>query len=235
MKNFPMRRLFLLLILANLLFFAWQYWLRESADPAAQIAGLQIQPEKIRTLAAETLTPQRPLATPPKAAATVEVCMEWGVFSGPEIARADGALSALGLPAEALQRRVTGIDGFMVHMPVLKTKPELDRKLAELKGLGVSEFSVLQEPANWRNAISLGVFKSEELANTELERLRKQGVRSALMTRRENFFRQVSYFLREPGKPLIARISELQQEFPGAELKAVACPADKPEANKIVN
>jgi hypothetical protein len=232
MNNFPMRRLFLLLVLANLLFFGWQYWLRESADPAAQIAALQIQPEKIRTLAAETLTPQRPPAAPAKSAAAVQVCVEWGVFSGPEIARADGALAALGLPAEALQRRVMEIDGYWVHMPVLKTKPEVDRKVAELKGLGVSDFYVVQEPANWRNAISLGVFKNEELANTELERLRKQGVRSAVMTRRESFFRQVAFTLREPAKAVITRISELQRDFPGSELKAVACPVDSPAATK---
>ncbi|MCE3000387.1 MAG: SPOR domain-containing protein [Betaproteobacteria bacterium] len=231
MKTFSMRRLFLLLILANLLFFAWQYWLRESADPASQIAALQIQPEKIRTLAVETLIPKPSLPAPPKAAASVEACVEWGVFSGPEIARADGALAALGLPAEALQRRVMEIDGYWVHMPVLKTKPEVDRKVAELKGLGISDFYVVQEPANWRNAISLGVFKNEELANTELERLRKQGVRSAVITRRENFFRQVSYFLREQGKPVIARISELQRDFPGAELKAVACPVESQSKN----
>lgn len=217
-----MRGLFLLLVLANLLFFAWQRWQRESEDPAAQIAALQIQPEKIRPLAAETTAPQRQVTAP----AAVEACLEWGAFSGPEVARADGALAALGLPADMLQRRVTDIDGYWVHMPPLKTRPEVERKVAELKGLGITEFYVVQEPATWRNAISLGLFKSEEAANAELERLRRQGVRSAVMTRREKFLKQVSYTLREPGKAVIARIGELQREFPGAEMRALACPAE---------
>ena len=221
MKNFPMRRLFLLLALANLLFFAWQRWQRESADPAAQIAALQVQPERIRALSAQSLPALQ------KAAAVA--CAQWGVFSGPEIARAETALAALGLPAPVLQRRVTEVDGYWVHMPVLQTRPEVERKLAQLKALGVSDFQVVQEPANWRNAISLGMFKSEALANAELERLRKQGVRSALITRREHFFRAVHFILREPDLALIARISEIQRDFPGTELKAAACPVDPGE------
>ncbi len=234
MKNIPMRRLFLLLVLVNLLFFAWHQWQRSSEDPAAQIAGLQVNPENIRPLAVDTSAAQRPAPGPAPAPATtaVEACAEWGVFSGAEVARADGALAALGLPAEVLQRRVADIDGYWVHLPVQKTRAEADRKAAELKGLGVTAFTVVQEPANWRNAISLAVFKNEELANVELERLRKQGVRSAVMTRRESFFKQVSYFVRDPGKTTIARISELQRDFPGAELKAVACPVDTPASTK---
>lgn len=232
MKNIPMRRLFLLLVLVNLLFFAWHQWQRSSEDPAGQIAGLQVNPEKIRPLSADTAVPQRPASKPAPAVASVAACAEWGMFSGPEVARADGALAALGLPAEVLQRRVADIDAYWVHLPVQKTRAEADRKAAELKGLGVTSFTVVQDPPNWRNAISLAVFKSEDLANTELERLRKQGVRSAVMTRRESFFKQVSYFVRDPDNTTIARISELQRDFPGAELKAVACPADIPAIQK---
>jgi hypothetical protein len=150
--------------------------------------------------------------------------VEWGVFSGPDVARADGALAALALPADVLQRRVVDIDGYWVHMPVMKTKPELDRKLGELKALGVADFYVVQDAGVWRNAVSLGLFKSEDAANAELERLRQRGVRSAQVTRREKFLKQVSYFVREPNTATIARISELQRDFPAAELKAVSCP-----------
>jgi len=229
MKTFPMRRLFLLLALANL-----GRFVGVAGEDALRMANQRFERrfrgvEARAAAAGETLTPQPPLSAPAKVAASVEACVEWGVFSGPEIARADGALAALGLPAEALQRRVMEIDGYWVHMPVLKTKPEVDRKVAELKGLGISDFYVVQEPPNWRNAISLGMFKSEALANAELERLRKQGVRSALITRREHFFRAVHFILREPDLALIARISEIQRDFPGTELKAAACPVDPGE------
>lgn len=217
-----MRILFLALLLANLAFFAWQRFSGEAADPAAQIAALQISPEKIRPLAADG---SRGAAVAAKPAPSPAACIEWGSFAGPDVARADGALAALALPADTLQRRVVEVDGWWVHMPVMKTKPEVDRKVGELKGLGVADFYVVQEPANWRNAISLGLFKSEEAANAELERLRKQGVRSAVVTRREKFLRQVSFLVREPAAATASRIAELQRDFPAAEVKAIACPA----------
>jgi hypothetical protein len=194
-------------------------------DASAQIASLQISPEKIRTVASEVA----PAASAPVVAATAPAaaptaCVEWGAFGGPEVARAEGALAALALPADSVQRRVTDIDGYWVHMPVLKTKPEVDRKLGELKALGVTDFFVVQDAGPWRNAVSLGLFKSEDAANAELERLRKLGVRSALVTRREKFLKQVSFFVREPSAATIARITELQRDFPTGEMKAVNCP-----------
>lgn len=215
-----MRLLFLVLLLANLGFFAYHWYLDETVDAAAQIAVLQINPEKIRPVAADASSAvvAAPAAPPPTA------CVEWGSFGGPDIARADAALAALGLPAEGTQRRVTDVDGYWVHMPVLKTKAEVDRKLGELKALGVTDFYVVQDAGPWRNAVSLGLFKSEEAANAELERLRQRGVRSAMVTRREKFLKLVSYFVREPSAATIARITELQRDFPAVELKAVSCP-----------
>jgi len=218
-----MRLLFLLLLIVNLGFFVYHQYLDEPADAAARIASLQVNPEKIRMIAANgAALAAASNATPPA------TCVEWGVFSGPDVARADGALAALALPADVLQRRVVDIDGYWVHMPVMKTKAELDRKLGELKTLGVADFYVVQDAGVWRNAVSLGLFKSEDAANAELERLRQRGVRSAQVTRREKFLKQVSYFVREPNTATIARISELQRDFPAAELKAVSCPAVTP-------
>ena len=220
-----MRLLFLLLLLVNLAFFAYHRFLDEPADAAAQIALLQVNPEKIRTVAADvsSVAAVAPVAAAP-AAAQPAACVEWGAFGGPDVARADGALAALALPAETLQRRVTDIDGYWIHMPPMKTKVEVDRKLGELKALGVADVYVVQDAGPWRNAVSLGLFKNEDAANAELERLRQRGVRSAVVTRREKFLKQVSYFVREPSAATIARITELQRDFPAAELKAVGCP-----------
>ncbi|MEY4599682.1 MAG: hypothetical protein RLZZ445_2479 [Pseudomonadota bacterium] len=218
-----MRLLLIMLLVVNLGFFAFHRFLNEPVDASAQIASLQISPEKIRTVTSEVA----PAVSAPVAAASSPApaaCVEWGAFGGPDVARADGAIAALALPADTLQRRVVDIDGYWVHMPALKTKVEVDRKLGELKALGVTDFFVVQDAGPWRNAVSLGLFKSEDAANSELERLRKIGVRSALVTRREKFLKQVSFFVREPSAATIARITELQRDFPAGEMKAVNCP-----------
>ena len=219
-----MRLLLIMLLVVNLGFFAFHRLLNEPVDASAQIASLQISPEKIRTVASEVAPAASAPVVATAAPAALTACVEWGAFGGPEVARAEGALAALALPADSVQRRVTDIDGYWVHMPVLKTKPEVDRKLGELKALGVTDFFVVQDAGPWRNAVSLGLFKSEDAANAELERLRKIGVRSALVTRREKFLKQVSFFVREPSAATVARITELQRDFPTGEMKAVNCP-----------
>lgn len=218
-----MRTVLLLLLLANAGFFAYHHYLGATDEAAMQIQMLQISPEKIKSVTAES-----PPSSVVAATSSPAACMEWGGFAGPDIARADAALAALALP-EPIQRRVTEIDGYWVHMAPLKNKAEVDRKVGELKGLEVSEFYVVQDPPQWRNAVSLGLYKSEDAANTELERLRNRGVRSAIVTRREKFLKQVSHFVREPSASSIARLTELQRDFQGAEIKAVSCPVNIPE------
>lgn len=214
-----MRTLLLLLLLANLGFFAYHWTLGGNDEAAAQIALLQISPEKIATVSAAAVTPAAPARSAAPAA-----CVEWGPFSGPEVARADAALAALALPEAAVQRRVADIDGYWVHMPPLKTKGEVDRKVGELKALGVEEFYAVLDNGPWRNAISLGLFKSEDAAKAELERLRQRGVRSATIVRRERLLKQVVFFVREPDAATAARLAELQRDFPATEVRAGACP-----------
>ena len=213
-----MRVLILLLLLANIGFFAWQRYFAVTDDPARQIAELQISPERIRLVNVETVSAVAPALRP-------AACAEWGAFSGPDVARADAALAALALPAGAVQRRVSDVDGYWVHMPPQKTRADVDRKIGELKALGIADFYVVTEPAQWRNAISLGLFKSEPAADAELERLRERGVRSAVVTRREKFLKQVVFFVREPEPATVARLTELNRDFTGTEIKAGSCPA----------
>lgn len=217
-----MRILVLLLLFANLGFFAYHHLTGASDEAAAQIALLQISPERISTVAAGTVSPAP--ANSPVAAAAPAACVEWGAFGGAEVARADAAIAALALPADALQRRVADVDGYWVHMPPLKTRVEVDRKVGELKALGVEEFFVVQDAGPWRNAVSLGLFKNEEAARAELERLRQRGVRSATVVRREKLLKQVTFYLREPDPATVARLTDLQRDFPATEIKAGVCP-----------
>lgn len=230
-----MRAVFLLLVLANLVFFAYARVAREGSGVEGQIPLLQISPEKIRLLDAKggpTAEKRRPPPTPPSSplgeggAAAPAACAEWGIFAGPDVARAEAALVRLELPQEKIVRTVVGAGGYWVYIPPLKTKADVDRKIGELRALGVTEFFVLQDVAQWRNAISLGIFRSDEAAQGFLAKLRARGVRSAVSERRENFLKQISFFVREPDEATVARLAELQkQEFPGSELKAGVCPA----------
>jgi len=227
-----MRALFLLLVLANLMFFAYAQVAREGADSGSRIPQLQIAPEKIKQLkAAEQSPPGKPRkpgkaippAPPRSAAAIPTACLEWGVFAGPTVTKAEAALAQLELPAGQVERLVADAGGYWVYMAPLKTKAEIDRKIGELKGLGVTEFFVVQDAGQWRNAISLGIFRTEEAAQAFLAKLKERGVRSAIAARRENFLKQVAFQVREPNPATVARLTELQKEFSGTEMKAGPC------------
>jgi hypothetical protein len=227
-----MRALFLFLILVNLLFFAYAQVAREAGGIESQIPLLQISPEKIRLLGlagapdeprAEAAAP----AVPRRAIAAPAPCLEWGPFAGPEVARADAAFARLELAAARVARVVSDASGYWVYVPPPKTQAEVERKVGELKALGVSDFFVVQETGQWRNAISLGIFRTDEAASVFLGALRERGVRDAVTARRDRFLKQVAFYVREPDEATVARLAELRREFPRSELKATACPPAK--------
>lgn len=223
-----MTRFFLLvLLIANCGFFAYHYLLSETDEAAVQIPLLQISPERIKPGKAESVvgvSSVRTSAAEPVPGTAQALCVEWGSFAGPEVARANAALAALGLPDTAVQRRTRDGDGYWIHMPPMKTKAEIDRKVGELKALGITDYYVVQDTGAWRNAVSLGLFKTEEAAATQLTVLRDRGVRSAVITRREKFLKQVVYFVRDSGGTTVARLTELRRDFPASEIKTGACP-----------
>ena len=231
-----MRLLFLLLVLANAVFYAYALVARPQ-DAAGRIAMLQINPEKIKVVrAAGGTTPVKPRPAAPAKSAAVPAspapapvpapaaCLEWGLLAGPEVARADAAIARLELPQILVQRVVADVGGYWVYIPPVKSKTEVDKKIRELRALGVTDFFAVQDQSQWRNAISLGIFKSEDAARNFLARMRGKGVRSAVVERRENFLKQIVYFVREPGAATVAKLAELQREFPSTEIKAVSCP-----------
>lgn len=222
--------MFLLLVLVNLAFFAYAQFAGESAARSS-FSQLEVSPEKIRVLKAsgrsppDRVTPSAGDAPAKTATAAPAACIEWGVFAGPAVARADTALARLELPQDRVERTVTDAGGYWVYVPPLKTKPETDRKVGELKALGVGDFFIVPDAGQWRNAISLGIFRTEEAAQGYLARLKDRGVRSAVAERRESLPKHIAFLVREPDEALVARLATLQQEFPASELKATPCPA----------
>ena len=228
-----MRAFFLLLLLANLAYFFYGYVALEGGRSDGGIAQLQVEAERIKLVRAGDRPPAEKPSAPAKAAppaapitatATPAACLEWGNFAGPGIARAELALAELQLAPGQIERVVLEAGGYWVHIPPLKNKSEADRKVRELRDLGVTEFFVVQDAGQWRNAISLGIFRSEEAAQVFLAGLKQRGVRSAIAARRENFLKQVAFYVREPSEAAIARLTLIQQDFPGSELKAGPCP-----------
>jgi sporulation related protein len=200
------------------------------ARPEAGAAGTPPAP----TDSAKAPEPAAGKTAEPQAAARapepvkVAACMELGAFNQAEAAKVEQALASLALGERLSQRRVEETAGFWVYLPPQPSRQGANRKIAELKKLGVGEFFIVQDDPEYRYAVSLGVFKSREAARSRLAELRGKGVRSARVGARETQVPKVFFAVRDVPGPEAARLNELRQSFPGAELKD--CTAAKPLA-----
>lgn len=215
-----MRAFFLLLVAANLALFAWsRYWSPPESASDREPLRRQVSPEKIRVLAEKDLA-DLPAARP---RAIVDgggkACLEWGGFALAEAPRAEQALAALALGERLTQDRREETAGWWVYIPPQGSRAGAQKKTAELKGLGIDEFFVVQEEGRQQWSVSLGVFSTEESARSRLEALRAKGVRTAQTGERETRVTKVWFQVRNPDAVLNARLRDLAQGFPGTELR----------------
>lgn len=124
--------------------------------------------------------PPKPVATKPLALA----CVSW---SGLAKAQSDAvALRAKALHFSVKEASGAGASSWWVHLPPQTDRAGAEKKGEELRALGVTEFFIVKDAGANQNAISLGLYKSEESANRALDALKAKGVRSARIETREN-------------------------------------------------
>ena len=214
-----MRTLFLLLLFANVAFFAWARYVAPpegAADPAP--LSRQIEPEKLRIIAARDLPPP----TPPKPPVIPTKCLEWGSFTLADAPGAEQRLEPLALGPRLAQRRTEETAGWWVFIAPQANRSAALKKAAELKALGIEDYFIVQEEGANRWALSLGVFRTEESAQSHLAALRRQGVRSAQVGARETLVPKIWLQVKSVDAPLEAKLKEIALQIDGSELQT--CP-----------
>lgn len=217
-----MRTLFLALVLANVAFFAWsRYFAPSQAAVNPATLARQNEPEKLKIVPPSQL-PAAPQA--PKSVAPVSLggCLEWGSFTLTDYRRAEKALEPLALGARLAPRRTEETASWWVFIPPQPNRQAALRKAAELKSLGVEDYFIVPDEGDFRWAISLGVFRSEEAAQARLGVLRAQGVRSAVVGSRETVVPKVWLQVKGIDPALESRLKEVARQVEGSELRT--CP-----------
>lgn len=176
-----------------------------------------------RPAAASKLNLSMDMAAPEAAKPAVPICLEWGEFSGPDLARATAALSALPLGDKLSQRQIEREIGYWVYMPPLRNKAAVNRKIGELKALGVNDYFVVQGSGHWQNAISLGVFKTQDAAQNFLHALNAKGVHTARVGERLSKVKVTLFLFNGVDAATQAKLAAMQKDFPGSELNTAAC------------
>lgn len=225
-----MRTLFWILLSGNAIFFALMQWggLQVGNQQTVQ-AQPALHEEQIRLLdmRQSTAVAAEVAAEPASAPGAVEppapVCLEWGDFSGADMTRAAAALSALQLGGKLSQRQIEYSIGYWVYIPPLKDKASANQKVAQLKARGIVEYFVVPDAGPWLNAISLGVFKTQEAAQHFLDGLLIKGVRTAQVGERASKFKMTLFALDGVDAATEAKLAAIQKNFTGSEMRKVPC------------
>jgi hypothetical protein len=149
--------------------------------------------------------------------AATAACIDVGSFN-PVQARRFEAQMASTMPDVRLARRdAQETSSHMVLIPSQGSKEGADRKVAELRRLGLSDLYVIQDSSALRWAISLGIFKSEEAARAHLAALGQRGVQSARLIEHHADVLKVAYQLRGLDDTTRLRLERIKPRYPAQE------------------
>ena len=147
-------------------------------------------------------------------------CVEFSGIAPADAARARESFNALQLGTRMTERRVEEITRHWVFIAPARDRRTAEATMATLRRQGVTEMSIRPD-----NAISLGVFSTEDAARRFVTSLEAKGVRGAEQGPFTRDLRELVMLVREPDTELVLRLALLQREFAGSQLRAVPCPA----------
>ncbi|MCF8151609.1 MAG: SPOR domain-containing protein [Burkholderiaceae bacterium] len=206
-------RLFvLLLVFANLIFFAWAqgYLGQVDANHEPRRMTQQLQADKLRIVRMDRK-------------AIVERD-EIGCRLVSSLKVADAEALKLAIEATGAEVRFLPLAGPLVYRVLiggLDNEAAMDKKAAELKRLGVKEFNSVTLDGG-RQEIILGSFDTEAAAAKFLEGLEKRRVKSAQVERREAPATKAQLEVRVRASVLLQQLPRLIAPYTGASLSICA-------------
>ena len=218
--------------------------LGQSPDAAREPARLknQLSPERMQQLtptqarqaaASAAPAPQAEVAAPlpepapAPAPALVPVardlvaCVQAGPFSTADARRFEARVARLGLAPRQSRIEIPfqEVTSRLVYLPPNGGREGAQRRVAELKERGVTNFFIMQNDTSpLRYAISLGVFKSDGAAQKLVADLQRQGVRGVRILPRGPQVTRAGYQYRQIDAAERDRLSGIADNYSGAAL-----------------
>jgi cell division protein FtsN len=174
----------------------------------------------IRVLAPDQLEALRSTATPAagSASAKLSACLEFGDFDEASTGRVQARLATLALGERLQARQVEGPGWYIVYLPPLPSRAEADRVAQDLRARGIRDLAVMGETSPIRNAIALGSFREQELAQRRAADLQQRGVSGIRVSERASTSLVTRFEIREVDARLAQQLAEIQKEFPQSQL-----------------
>lgn len=176
-----LRLLVVVLLLANLAFYAWTQGLldnvigvRAQGDREPERLSRQVRPETIRVLPAASA-----VAVAAAVPETPPVCLEAGPYTTAQIGAAEGVLQTV-LPAGSWASLKTESPGvWIVYMGKYPNRDALQKKADELKRLKIGFEELRDPPPELADGLALGRYDNRAAADKALAEVAQRGVRTA--------------------------------------------------------
>ena len=214
--------------------------LGQPADAAREPARLknQLAPERMQQLTpvqarqaaasaapapqAEVAAPvPEPAPVPAPVARDLVACVQAGPFSTADARRFEARVARLGLaPRQSrVEMPYQEVTSRLVYLPPNGGREGAQRRVAELKERGVTNFFIMQNDTSpLRYAISLGVFKSDGAAQKLVADLQRQGMRGVRILPRGPQVTRVGYQYRQIDAAERDRLTGIADNYNGVTL-----------------
>jgi hypothetical protein len=159
---------------------------------------------------------------------TGAACLEFRVKLADAV-RVQAGLAQLQLGERVTTKNVEEFLRFGVSMPVQKDRKAAEALVVNLKKAGLKDMIILSD-----NSVSLGVLSTEESANRLLSELLAKApaaVKPATIVPRNPQVKETIFTIREPDTNTVARLTIMQRENEGSNVKAISCPVLPPAAS----
>jgi hypothetical protein len=200
---------------------------RDQAEAAAKAAappagGDEAAAAPAASAASASAAAPASVAAPVAAPAPAFACTEIGPFDAGDARRFEARLATLDLGDRQSRQTIQAQDvtSWLVHIPPQGSKEAADKKAAELRNLGLTNFYIMPGDSPLKYAISLGVFKTESAAQAMLAQLVKQGVHTARIAPRGPLTTHYVYRVRSLDAATHKRIEGFAERYDGAEVKS---------------
>jgi len=214
-----MRWLALTLLAANLAVGSYLLFVAPKPRTQVDIAGLELNANRVTILRGTGERPADGVSAKPKLAA----CLEWGLLAESDLERAQAELVKVDV-RNVRTRMLEPGPVWLVYLAPARSRDDADRRVQELDEQGVKGARVLNDE-RFRNAISLGVFNSEQTATAQQQRMREAKVRNVAIAQRNDGIRLSVLVVPEATSELAMRLAEVRATMTGTDVNAVTCDA----------
>jgi len=184
--------------------------------PSAEATAVTAPTPEATPEAAPTAPPAAPPAAPTAEAGPADsppACVAFATLDDEQAALVMGdALARVGLETKDIPS--TEVSSWWVHIPSLGSREAAERKVAQLRELGVKDLYANSEKSARPFTVSLGLFKSAESAAEQQRRLEAKGVRGIAVEERGQTNHRVE--VRGPAEIVTVWASDWSGRLPGA-------------------